>query len=80
VSAEGEEVENDQSSEMGEHSQPAWAERSRFSSTNSVYVLPPYEIFVGNLWKADFGRYRKTRHDLTQEIDFGLLRSVRAWS
>jgi hypothetical protein len=57
---------------MGEYSQPAWAERSRFSSTTSVYVLSPYEMFVGNIWEAIFRRHGKTPHDLTQEIDFGL--------
>jgi hypothetical protein len=58
---------------MGEYAQPAWAERSRFSSTTSVYVLSPYEMFVGNIWEAIFRRHGKTLHDLTQEIDFGLL-------
>jgi hypothetical protein len=73
VSAESEEAEHDQFTEMGEYAQPAWAERSRFSSTTSVYVLSPYEMFAGNLWEADFRRNGKTLHDLTQEIDFGLL-------
>jgi hypothetical protein len=73
VSAEAEEAEHDQFSEMGEYAQPAWAERSRFSSTTSVYVLSPYEMFAGNIWEADFGRHGKTLHDLTQEIDLGLL-------
>jgi hypothetical protein len=36
-------------------------------------VLSPYEMFVGNLWEADFRQHSKTLHDLTQEIDFGLL-------
>jgi hypothetical protein len=57
---------------MGEYAQPAWAERSRFSSTTSVYVLSPYEMFVGNIWEADFRQRGKTLHDLTQEIDLGL--------
>jgi hypothetical protein len=73
VSAESEEAEHDQFTEMGEYAQPAWAERSRFSSTTSVYVLSPYEMFVGNIWEAIFRRRGKTLHDLTQEIDFGLL-------
>ena len=72
VSAEAEEAEHDQFTEMGEYAQPAWAERSRFSSTTSVYVLSPYEMFAGNLWETDFRRRGKTLHDLTQEIDFGL--------
>jgi hypothetical protein len=73
VSAESEEAEHDQFTEMGEYAQPAWAERSRFSSTTSVYVLSPYEMFVGNIWEAIFRRHGKTLHDLTQEVDFGLL-------
>jgi hypothetical protein len=72
VSAESEEGEHDQFTEMGEYSQPAWAERSRFSSTTSVYVLSPYEMFIGNIWEAIFRRHGKTLHNLTQEIDFGL--------
>jgi hypothetical protein len=73
VSAKSEEAEHDQFTEMGEYAQPAWAERSRFSSTTSVYVLSPSEMFVGNVWEAIFRRHGKTLHDLTQEIDFGLL-------
>jgi hypothetical protein len=72
VSAEADEAEHDQFTEMGEYGQPAWAERSRFSSTTSAYVLSPYEMFAGNLWEADFRRHSKTLHDLTQQIDFGL--------
>src|SRR5438132_3674244 len=72
VSAESEEAEHDQFTELGEYAQPAWAERSRFSSTTSVYVLSPYEMFVGNIWEAIFRRHGKTLHDLTQEVDFGL--------
>ena len=72
VSGEAEEAEHDQFTEMGEYGQPAWAERSRFSSTTSAYVLSPYEMFTGNLWEADFRRHSKTLHDLTQQIDFGL--------
>ena len=72
VSAESEEAEHDQFTELGEYAQPAWAERSRFSSTTSVYVLSPYEMFVGTIWEAIFRRHGKTLHDLTQEVDFGL--------
>ena len=67
-----EEGEHDQFTELGEYAQPAWAERSRFSSTTSVYVLSPNEVFAGNLWEADFRQHSKTLNDLTQEIDFGL--------
>ena len=72
VSAESEEAEHDQFTELGEYAQPAWAERSRFSSTTSVYVLSSYEMFVGTIWEAIFRRHGKTLHDLTQEVDFGL--------
>ena len=72
VSAESEEAEHDQFTELGEYAQPAWAERSRFSSTTSVYVLSPYEMFVGTIWEAIFRRHGKTLHDLTQAVDFGL--------
>lgn len=67
------ESEHDQFTELGEYAQPAWAERSRMSSTTSVYVLSPYEFFAGNIWEGDFGRHGKSVHDFTQEIDFGLL-------
>jgi len=66
------ENEEDQFTELGEYAQPAWAERSRMASTTSVYVLSPYEAFVGNVWEGDFDRHGKTTHDITQEIDFGL--------
>ena len=67
------ESEHDQFTELGEYAQPAWAERSRMSSTTSVYVLSPYEFFVGNIWERDFGRNGGAIHDLMQEIDIGLL-------
>src|SRR5882762_6422637 len=44
VSGENE-SEHDQFTEPGEYAQPAWAERSRMSSTTSVYVLSPSEVF-----------------------------------
>lgn len=67
------ESEHDQFTEMGEYAQPAWAERSRLSSTTSVYVLSPYEMFVANIWEGDFLRHGKSAHDFVQEIDVGLL-------
>lgn len=67
------EPEHDQFTELGEYAQPAWAERSRLSSTTSVYVLSPYEMFVGNIWEGDFPRQGKSAHDFVHEIDFGLL-------
>jgi hypothetical protein len=30
-------------------------------------------MFAGNIWEADFRRHGRTLHDLTQEIDLGLL-------
>lgn len=73
VNAESDEGEHDQFTEMGEYGQPAWAERNRASSTTSVYVLSPYEAFLGLNWEGDFHRHGKSLHDLTQEIDVGLL-------
>ncbi len=67
------ESEHDQFTEPGEYAQPAWAERSRLSSTTSVYVLSPYEVFVGNIWEGDFPRHGKSAHHFVQEIDVGLL-------
>lgn len=72
VSAETDEAEHDQFAEMGEYTQPAWAERNRFTATTRVYVLSPYEVFAGNVWEGIFARRGKTLHDLTQEIDLGL--------
>ncbi len=76
VKAEDDEGEHDQFTEMGEYGQPAWAERSRASSTTSVYVLSPYEAFFGLNWEGDFHRHGKAIHDLTQEIDVGLLHRI----
>ena len=73
VNAESDESEHNEFTEMGEYGQPAWAERARASSTTSVYVLSPYEAFVGLNWEGDFHRHGKSLHDLTQEIDVGLL-------
>ena len=73
VNAEADEAEHDEFTEMGEYGQPAWAERARASSTTSVYVLSPYEAVVGLNWEGDFHRHGKSLHDLTQEIDVGLL-------
>ena len=73
VNAESDEGEHDQFTEMGEYGQPAWAERARASSTTSVYVLSPYEAFFGLNWEGDFRRQGKSLHDLSQEIDVGLL-------
>src|SRR5205085_2802333 len=67
------ESEHDQFTEPGEYAQPAWAERSRLSSTTSVYVLSPYEMFIGNIWEGDFPRRGKSADDFVQEIDVGLL-------
>jgi hypothetical protein len=72
VNAESDEGEHNQFTEMGEYGQPAWAERNRASSTTSVYVLSPYEAFLGLNWEGDFHRHGKSLHDLTQEIDVGL--------
>ena len=73
VSAEEDETEHDQFTEMGEYAQPAWAERSRLSSSTRVYVLSPQEMFAGSIWETSFRRHGKTTQELTQEIDYGLL-------
>ena len=55
--------------EPGGYGQPQWAERSRASATTKLYVLSPFEVFVGVLSESDFLRRDKSVHDLTQEID-----------
>jgi hypothetical protein len=73
VSAESDETEHDQFTEMGEYGQPAWAERNRASSTTSVYVLSPYEAFFGLNWESNLYRHGKSIHEFSQEVDVGLL-------
>src|SRR4051794_29828035 len=68
---EGEEDEHDQFLERGDYGQPAWAERNRASATTRAYVLSPFELFAGNVWKANVGNGQAS-HELVQEIDFGL--------
>ena len=58
--------------EPGGYGQPQWAERSRASATTKLYVLSPYEFFVGVLSESDFLRHVPSRHDLVQEIELGL--------
>lgn len=58
--------------EPGGYGQPQWAERSRASATTKLYVLSPYEFFVGILSESDFLRHGSSRHDLVQEIELGL--------
>ena len=58
--------------EPGGYGQPQWAERSRASATTKLYVLSPYEVFVGVLSESDFLRRGRSRHDLIQEIELGL--------
>src|SRR3982074_1312493 len=58
--------------EPGGYGQPQWAERSRASATTKLYVLSPFEVFVGVLSESDFLRHRNSVHDLTQEIEIGL--------
>jgi hypothetical protein len=67
ASESGEEFE-----EPGGYGQPQWAERSRASATTKLYVLSPYEVFVGVLSESDFLRHGGSRHDLIQEIEVGL--------
>ena len=58
--------------EPGGYGQPQWAERSRASATTKLYVLSPFEVFVGLLSESDFMRHHNSLHDLTQEIEIGL--------
>lgn len=58
--------------EPGGYGQPQWAERSRASATTKLYVLSPFEVFVGLLSESDFLRHSNSVHDLTQEIEIGL--------
>jgi hypothetical protein len=58
--------------EPGGYGQPQWAERSRASATTKLYVLSPYEFFVGVLSESDLLRHGPSRHDLVQEIELGL--------
>lgn len=58
--------------EPGGYGQPQWAERSRASSTTKLYVLSPYEVFVGILSESDFPSQGKSAHHLMQEIEVGL--------
>jgi len=67
VKASGEEFED-----PGGYGQPQWAERSRASSTTKLYVLSPYEFFVGLLSESNFSRPSQATHDFSQEIELGL--------
>src|SRR3977135_2370950 len=58
--------------EPGGYGQPQWAERSRASATTKLYVLSPYEFFVGVLSESDLLRHGSSRHHLVQEIEPGL--------
>ena len=58
--------------EPGGYGQPQWAERSRASATTKLYVLSPFEVFVGVVSESDFLHHGNSVHDLTQEIEVGL--------
>ncbi|PZR76816.1 MAG: hypothetical protein DLM73_01275 [Chthoniobacterales bacterium] len=58
--------------EPGGYGQPQWAERSRASATTKLYVLSPFEVFIGALSESDILRHGGSVHDLTQEIEVGL--------
>ncbi|MEP6822211.1 MAG: hypothetical protein ABI946_07675 [Chthoniobacterales bacterium] len=58
--------------EPGGYGQPQWAERSRASATTKLYVLSPFEVFVGILSESDLLRHGRSVGDLTQEIEVGL--------
>ena len=58
--------------EPGGYGQPEWVDRSRASVTTKLYVLNPWETFVGLRSEFDVSRYGKTACDLTQEFEIGL--------
>ncbi len=58
--------------EPGGYGQPQWAERSRASATTKLYVLSPFEVFLGVVSESDLLRHGRAVHDLTQEIEVGL--------
>ena len=62
----------DASEEPGGYGQPEWVDRSRASVTTKLYVLNPFEVFVGVRSESDLLRHRKFVHDLTQEFEIGL--------
>lgn len=68
----GRESGDEQFEEPGGYGQPQWAERSRASATTKLYVLSPFEVFVGVLSESDVLRAGGSVHDLAQEIEIGL--------
>ncbi len=58
--------------EPGSYGQPQWAERSRASVTTKLYVLSPFEVFLGAVSESDFLAHKHFAGDLTQEIEIGL--------
>ncbi len=62
----------DEFEDLGGYDQPQWVERSQVSFTTKLYVLSPYEFFVGFFSESDFYRLGKSFHDLSQEIEVGL--------
>ena len=58
--------------EPGDYGQPQWAERSRASATTKLYVLSPFEVFVGAVSESDFLAHDHFVQDLAQEIEIGL--------
>lgn len=72
VLVSGRESGGEEFEEPGGYGQPQWAERSRASATTKLYVLSPFEVFVGVLSESDVLRHGGSVHDLTQEIEVGL--------
>lgn len=58
--------------ELGGYGQPQWAERSRASPTTKMYVLSPFEVFIGMQSESDLIQSGNSMHDLIQEIEVGL--------
>lgn len=58
--------------EPGGYGQPQWAERSRASATTKLYVLSPWEVFLGVISESRIARHGHALEELTQEIEVGL--------
>src|SRR5438270_12694917 len=63
---------NEEFEEPGGYGQPQWAERSRASATTKLYVLTPFEVFLGIVSESDFLSHNHFAEELTEEIEIGL--------
>src|SRR6266513_2461604 len=51
---------------------PPGISRSRFSNTTQAYVLPPWAVFVGEIYEGQAFRHGPPDHLFTQEVEMGL--------